>query len=164
MANRTFPARPRSCVRPRASTLRTSSASKPTPAENPKRLSLTRPSEMRRVLPCEQPARGSDGVARQPERARQHACTAAGDEADRRAAGDAVQRLVEAAVPREDVDRLDLAVRLARELGRVAGALRDPHVHVTERSRDAIDELVGDPRREWIDDQDGPCHAGYRLA
>ena len=119
---------------------------------------------MRRVLPCEQPARGSDGVARQPERARQHACAPAGDEADRRAAGDAVQRLVEAAVAREDVDRLDLAVRLARELGRVAGAFRDPHVDVTERGRDAVDQLVGDARRVRVDDQDGPCHAGYRLA
>ena len=65
----------------------------------------------------EQPARGGYGVARHPERTRQHACAAAGDEADRCAAVDAVQDLVEAPVPREDVDRLDLVVRVTRELG-----------------------------------------------
>ena len=119
---------------------------------------------MRRVLPWSSLSRGGDGIARQSERARQDACAPAGDEADRRAAGDAVQRLVEAAVPGEDVDRLDLAIRLARELGRVAGALRTPHVDVTERGRDAVDQLVGDARRVGVDDQDGACHAGYRLA
>ena len=60
-----------------------SSASSPMPALKVKRRPLTRPSEIRRSRrePASSP-RARDRVAREPERAREHARPAARDEAD----------------------------------------------------------------------------------
>ena len=115
--NATSPGRAPSASRPSASSRRTASASKPMPAEKQKRRPLTRPSEIApRAALVERrrrPPRGRDRVARQPERTREDARAAAGEEAERHRAVGAVQRLVVGAVAREDDDRVDLV----RELG-----------------------------------------------
>ena len=68
---------------------------------------------------------GSGRVARQAEGARQHTRPAAWDETERRLAAGGVQHLVVGPVSREDVNRVDSAVGLAGEHGRVAGGLRE---------------------------------------
>ena len=90
------PGRLPSSRRPRASTRRTSSASKPSPAEKLKRRPFTRPTEIVRVRArlerfADLPRRGSR-VARQAERAREHVRAAAGKEAERHPGRRAVQR------------------------------------------------------------------------
>ena len=69
-------------------------------------------------------ARRLDRVRRQPEAAREDARAAAREKADRHVLLEAVQRLVEAAVAREDDDRIRAAAaRLGHELGRMTGPL-----------------------------------------
>ena len=92
--------------RPSASTPPDQLRVEPDPALKAKRRPFARPSEIRRGPARGEPPRRRDRVARQPERARQHARPAAGDEPERHAPRRAVDDLVEAAVAREDVDRV----------------------------------------------------------
>ena len=112
-------------VRPSSSTARTISASSPTPHAKPKRRPFTRPSPIRRdrALSVSRRAAAAD-AAWETERARQDTRSSAGDEPERRRRVDAVQHLVEGAVTAEDVERLDLTGRLARDLGRLAACAR----------------------------------------
>ena len=149
-ANAMSPGRFPSCARPISSTRRTAAASSPTPAENAKRLPLTRPTVMRRVrLLLERLrnlARSRDRIGRQAERARQHARAAAGQERDRRVALEPVQGLVEAAVAGEDDDRLRR--RRGMRLRRAPIACRGRSVFTTvrratrESSRSTVFELL----------------------
>jgi hypothetical protein len=94
-----------SAARPRPSIRRTSSASKPTPALNENRRPLTRPADRALRRPRGEPRRRRR-VATEPERARQHARSAPGKEAERHRSRDAVQHLVVRPVAAQDVDRL----------------------------------------------------------
>ncbi len=69
--------------------------------------------------------RGIDGIAREPERAWEHARTASGEESERNIHLDPVQDLVVRPVAAEDVDRLDLAGR-PRDLRGFARRGREP--------------------------------------
>ena len=140
--------------RPRASRRRIASASMPIPAANPNRRPLTRPSEILRVSASDEAPRGADRIARQAERARQHVRAAAGDEADGRLGVDPVQDLVEAAVAREDVDRLG-AAGIAGELGGVTAVLRvSDVVHVSARTRHGGHARLGDGACVRVDDEE----------
>ena len=123
-------------ARPSSSTRRTAAASSPTPAENAKRRPLTRPTVIRRVRSCVERLgklpRRLDRIVRQPERPREHARPAAGQEADRHVALEPVQRLVEAAVAGEDDDRVRARSRHALVTSSVA--CRGRSVRITETS------------------------------
>ena len=87
---------------------RTSSASKPTPALNPKRRPFTRP----RPMPADasrDESRRRDRVAPEAERPWEHAGATRREEAKRDVAGDAVEHLVVRPVTGKDVDRVDSA-------------------------------------------------------
>ena len=95
------------------------------PAEKLKRRPFTVPSEMRRSRPSASAAptarAAAAGIARKPERTRQDARAAAGQEPERQRAVGAVQRLVVGAVAGEHDDRVDgVGRRCGGELGRVA--------------------------------------------
>ena len=131
------------------------------PAANEKRLPLTRPSEIRRDRPAASASAtwlgGRDGISRQPERAREHARAAAGQEADRDVRVEPVQGLVEAAVPREDDDRVDAAAaRPGHELRRMARALGEEEVELGDSLQlraDVREPLLAHAGRERIDDE-----------
>ena len=108
-------------------------------------------------------ARRGDRVARQPERARQDARPAAGQEAERHRAVRAVQRLVVGAVAGEDDDRVGVAAAAA-----AASSVAWPGACVnsvssstcSRRTRStAVIRSPGHLRRVRIDDQHRPLHA-----
>src|SRR5204863_7493455 len=86
---------------------------------------------------------------------------AAGHEAERQIVPfDAVQGLVEAAVPREDDQRVRLAC-LTCELDRMARTFAADGADVSgihELPLDGGDGLLRDPTREWVDDQNRTFH------
>ena len=107
--------------------------------------------------------RGRDRIERQPERTRQHARPAARNEGNGRVALEAVERLVEAAVAGEHDDRVraSVATGLGDELGgmfRMLGLQHRQLRHARELTLDRFELLVGDARRERIDDEDGGLH------
>ena len=143
----------------------------PTPAEKEKRRPLTRPSVMRRVRRLRERVGnlrgGGDRVGGKPERARQDARPAAGQEADRDVSLEPVQRLVEPAVPGEDDDRVDAATaRVANEFRRVTGMLGEGNVEFSslrQRFADRTQALLVDARGKRIDDEYGAGHSARTV-
>ena len=88
-----------------------------------------------------EPASRLRGSPRDPESPRQHARATSGDEPERGAVVDAVQHLVERAVPTEDVQRGDRARDLARDLGRVPARTGEPEL----RPRGQLGPYAGEP-------------------
>ena len=106
-----------------------------------------------------------NGIARQAERARQHARPPAGQETDRRLAGVAVQRLVEAAVTREDDQRIR-PVRGAGELRRMPRALGEQRRHRPDPAELGLDRahaLLRHLARERVDNQDDVHRTGPSM-
>ena len=113
---------------PRASTRRTTSASKPIPAAKAKRRPLIVPSVIVRVRRASAASRIFSRrlahLVRHAERARQHARAAGRQQPDGDLGADAVQHVVRRAVAGEHHDRVVAEVdRLAREVACLAGVL-----------------------------------------
>ena len=158
------PGRLPSARRPSPSTRRTSSASNPIPALNANRRPLTRPREIRRSFPCAMRSAARAGSRGRPERARQHARAAAGNEPDRDVGAEAVDHLVVGAVAREDVDRLRAVRPLGGELRRLPARLREHGLGPGgQRCLDGGELLLVDSAGERIHDQD-PRHARHPLS
>ena len=139
----------------------------PEPAEKQKRRPLTEPSEIRRSRVLRERgadrARRGDRLARQPERARQHARASARQEAERNAAVGAVQRLVVGAVAGEA-----RGSRRRRPAPPAASSVAWPGCCVNsvceleplaQRALDVRDPLAGHVRRVRVDDQERALHA-----
>ena len=143
---------------------RTISASKPTPALNPKRRPLTRPRPIGRRDAARDETGRHDRVAPQPERARKDARPAGREEAERDVPGDAVQHLVVGPVTGEHVDRVDGRLVLAGEARRLARLGRpDDRRARGELRQHAVDERLRDAGRVRVDDQE-PAHEAGRVA
>ena len=119
------------------------------------------------LRPGEQPG-ALDGVARQPERAREHAGGAAREEADGDVLVDAVHDLVVRAVAAEDVDPLDAAPQGCGEVGGVPWPLREQRLHGQpsglELPLDRHGQLGRHLRRPRIDDQGRIGHGATVVA
>jgi hypothetical protein len=96
-----------------------------------------------------------DGIARQAERPGEHARATAWNEPDRCFARDRVQDLVVGAVAGEHVDRLNAAVGVARERGRMARTVRQYGLGARRQGRlDGREPRLADAARERVDDHE----------
>ena len=111
------------------------------------------------MRPWDDALRDVDGIAREPERTREHARAASGEESERDVHLDPVQDLVVRPVTAEDVDRLDLACR-PRDLRGFARGGREPGLGPGgQRRLHGRKPVLVDSRRERIDDEEA-AHCG----
>ena len=103
--------------------------------------------------------RSLDRVAREPERAREHARPASREKAERHVDADAVQHLVVRAVASEHVDRVH-AARGAGDLGRLPGCGRETGLGAGgKRGLHRREPVLVDARGERVDDEEA-AHLG----